>query len=371
VRFLRFARISVGEPASIPDQVRDGPFAGKCSGGPRCSSRPEIKLTRTSRAEPRVIANAHPAKSWRAAGSRASCSPIRPRFSISTLEKGAISPRPAPLYYASRPPSGSSRRWASHCAPTRAPVPAAARGRARRARLLFAPGCAMDRGASISHAAALVRRQGRDSTLPYRLPHRDFVGRGLVAIEFPGNPSGLDAAFTQQGVVSVPNPSGHNLSGHQCARPIPADHRGPSDHLGRDVRDPDHLQVGRGAQLTPVAAPIALLPLGQNERGAIRRPPSDRRTRATRPTGSISRRTVEEPLSRCSCRGVKLFHLSAQARGRGARLRCALWSRPIFSAKADDGLLIERSTCSEAASTEKFAEPLAIASPPPAASRSS
>ena len=72
----------------------------------------------------------------------------------------------------------------------------------------------------------------------------------------------LDAAFTQQGVVSVPNPSGHiylvtNVHGQYrliiVARPtISGEMHGILTTL----------QVGRGAQLTPVAAPIAFIPLG-------------------------------------------------------------------------------------------------------------
>jgi transcriptional regulator with XRE-family HTH domain len=71
----------------------------------------------------------------------------------------------------------------------------------------------------------------------------------------------LDAAFTQQGLVSVPNPSGHiylvtNVHGQYrliiVARPTIS---------GEMYGILTTLQVGRGAQLTPVAAPIALIPL--------------------------------------------------------------------------------------------------------------
>jgi len=70
-----------------------------------------------------------------------------------------------------------------------------------------------------------------------------------------------DAAFTQQGVVSVPNPSGHiylvtNVHGQYrliiVTRPTIS---------GEMFGILTTLQVGRGAQLTPVAAPIALIPL--------------------------------------------------------------------------------------------------------------
>ena len=71
----------------------------------------------------------------------------------------------------------------------------------------------------------------------------------------------IDAAFTQQGVVSVPAPSGHiylvtNVHGQYrliiVARPTIS---------GEMYGILTTLQVGRGAQLTPVAAPIALIPL--------------------------------------------------------------------------------------------------------------
>lgn len=71
----------------------------------------------------------------------------------------------------------------------------------------------------------------------------------------------LDAAFTQHGVVSVPNPSGHiylvtNVHGQYrlviVARPTIS---------GEMYGILTTLQVGRGSQLTPVAAPIAFIPL--------------------------------------------------------------------------------------------------------------
>src|SRR5262249_8246262 len=71
----------------------------------------------------------------------------------------------------------------------------------------------------------------------------------------------LDAAFTQQGLVSVPHQSGHiylvtNIQGQYrliiVARPT---------INGEMYGILTTLQAGRGAQLTPVAAPIALVPL--------------------------------------------------------------------------------------------------------------
>lgn len=72
----------------------------------------------------------------------------------------------------------------------------------------------------------------------------------------------LDAAFTQQGSVSLPNQSGHiylitSIQGQYrlivVARPT---------IRGEMYGILTSLLVGRGAQLTPVAAPIALVPMG-------------------------------------------------------------------------------------------------------------
>jgi transcriptional regulator with XRE-family HTH domain len=105
----------------------------------------------------------------------------------------------------------------------------------------------------------------------------------------------LDAAFTQQGVVSVPNPSGHiylvtNVHGQYrliiVARPtISGEMHGILTTL----------QVGRGAQLTPVAAPIALIPLhGLKEIHFGRIGPDDSCYALYR---KYLKRTVEEPFA--------------------------------------------------------------------------
>jgi transcriptional regulator with XRE-family HTH domain len=105
----------------------------------------------------------------------------------------------------------------------------------------------------------------------------------------------LDAAFTQQGVVSVPNPSGHiylvtNVHGQYrliiVARPTIA-----GDMYGILTT----LQVGRGAQLTPVAAPIALIPLrGFKEVHFGRVGPEDSCYATYR---AYLKRTVDEPFA--------------------------------------------------------------------------
>jgi len=105
----------------------------------------------------------------------------------------------------------------------------------------------------------------------------------------------LDAAFTQQGDVSVPNPSGHiylvtNVHGQYrliiVARPTIS---------GEMYGILTTLQVGRGAQLTPVAAPIALVPLrGFKEIQFGRVGPEDACYATYR---AYLKRTVEEPFA--------------------------------------------------------------------------
>jgi len=105
----------------------------------------------------------------------------------------------------------------------------------------------------------------------------------------------LDAAFTQQGVVSVPNPSGHiylvtNVHGQYrliiVARPtISGEMHGILTTL----------QVGSGAQLTPVAAPLAMIPLkGLKEVQFGRVGPKDACYEIYR---QYLKRTVDEPFA--------------------------------------------------------------------------
>jgi transcriptional regulator with XRE-family HTH domain len=105
----------------------------------------------------------------------------------------------------------------------------------------------------------------------------------------------IDAAFTQNGLVSVPNPSGHiylvtNVHGQYrliiVARPT------ISGELHGILTT---LQVGRGAQLTPVAAPIVLIPLaGLKEVQFGRVAPADACYATYR---QYLKRTVEEPFA--------------------------------------------------------------------------
>jgi transcriptional regulator with XRE-family HTH domain len=105
----------------------------------------------------------------------------------------------------------------------------------------------------------------------------------------------LDAAFTQQGDVSVPNPSGHiylvtNVHGQYrliiVARPTIS---------GEMYGILATLQVGRGAQLTPVAAPIAFIPMKDlKEVHFGRLGPSDSCYATYQ---SHLKRTVEEPFA--------------------------------------------------------------------------
>ena len=105
----------------------------------------------------------------------------------------------------------------------------------------------------------------------------------------------LDAAFTQKGAVSVPNPSGHiylvtNVHGQYrliiVARPTIS---------GEMFGILTTLQVGRGAQLTPVAAPIALIPLrGLKDVCFGRVGPNDSSYALYR---KYLKRTIEEPFA--------------------------------------------------------------------------
>jgi transcriptional regulator with XRE-family HTH domain len=105
----------------------------------------------------------------------------------------------------------------------------------------------------------------------------------------------LDAAFTQHGVVSVPAPSGHiylvtNVHGQYrliiVTRPTIS---------GEMYGILTTLQVGRGAQLTPVAAPITLIPLdGLKEVHFGRVGPSDSCYAMYR---QYLKKTVEEPFA--------------------------------------------------------------------------
>jgi transcriptional regulator with XRE-family HTH domain len=105
----------------------------------------------------------------------------------------------------------------------------------------------------------------------------------------------LDAAFTQAGLVSVPAPSGHiylitNVHGQYrliiVTRPTIS---------GEMFGILTTLQAGRGAQLTPVAAPIALIPLrGLKEVHFGRVGPSDSCYAMYR---QYIKKTVEEPFA--------------------------------------------------------------------------
>ena len=105
----------------------------------------------------------------------------------------------------------------------------------------------------------------------------------------------LDAAFTQDGFVSLPNQSGHiylvtNRQGQYrliiVARPT---------IRGEMYGILTTLLAGRGAQLTPVAAPIALVPLGTVSEAHFGR--IDRGHRCYGPYRDYLKRTVEEPFA--------------------------------------------------------------------------
>jgi transcriptional regulator with XRE-family HTH domain len=105
----------------------------------------------------------------------------------------------------------------------------------------------------------------------------------------------VDSAFTQDGVVSIPNQSGHiylvtNKFGQYrlitVARPTIA---------GEMHGILTTLLAGRGAQLTPVAAPLVLVPLRGVEEVAFGRISTGHRCHAAYKT--ILRRTIDEPFA--------------------------------------------------------------------------
>ena len=193
------------------------------------------------------------------------------KISISTLEKALSGRRPFTLATTIRLEEAlgvSLRRAAADRAAAGA---AAARARARRARLLLAARRLVDRG-RLPHAAAVVRRRRAPSTPT--APRSAGTTRSSCLIFRESERQ--DAIFTQQGLVSVPNQSGHiyfvtNRQGQYrliiVARPT---------IQGEMYGILTTLQVGRGAQLTPVAAPIAFVPLARARRPRLR--PHRRRT---------------------------------------------------------------------------------------------
>ncbi len=105
----------------------------------------------------------------------------------------------------------------------------------------------------------------------------------------------LDAAFTQQGTVAIPNLSGHiylatNTSGQHrliiISRP---------SITGEMYGILTTLQAGRGAQLTPVSAPIVLIPMGSAPDAQFGRIAPDHASYAS--YLAYLKRTVEEPFA--------------------------------------------------------------------------
>ena len=105
----------------------------------------------------------------------------------------------------------------------------------------------------------------------------------------------LDAAFTQHGVVSMPSQSGHIYlvtNRHGQYRTIVLSRPTVGGEMYGVLTT---LIAGRGSQLTPAAAPIALLPLaGVGDPVYGRISPGDRRHGAYR---ASLRRAVEEPFA--------------------------------------------------------------------------
>jgi hypothetical protein len=132
----------------------------------------------------------------------------------------------------------------------------------------------------------------------------------------------LDAAYTQYGEVAVPNQSGHiylvtNRHGQHrlitVSRPT---------ILGEMYGIITTLLAGRGSLLTPIAAPIAFLPIKMIAKPTLGRV-TEGRSPTTRPIASICARRSKSR-SRCSCEWSALAPLIAE---HGSRKR-----DPIHSA---------------------------------------
>lgn len=180
----------------------------------------------------------------------------RAKISISTLEKALSGRRPLTLATTIRLEEAlgvSLRKRPAEPAPT-APPPASGvapddlGGYARR-------GVAWIEGTYVTLRPSFG---GNDAIYAYRT--EIAWDEAASCLQFKESER-LDAAFTQWGTVSVPNQSGHiylvtNRNGQYrliiVGRPTIA-----GDMYGILTT----LQVGRGAQLTPVASPIALVPL--------------------------------------------------------------------------------------------------------------
>jgi len=179
----------------------------------------------------------------------------RARISISTLEKALTGRRPFTLATTIRLEEALGVPLRKPNADANGPAPSAAG---------LAPG---ELGYYSRPAVSWI--EGSYLTLRPSFGNRDAIYAYKTEITWDAGRSSLifreseriDAAFTQQGLVSVPHQSGHiylvtNIQGQYrliiVARPT---------INGEMYGILTTLQAGRGAQLTPVAAPIALVPL--------------------------------------------------------------------------------------------------------------
>ena len=146
----------------------------------------------------------------------------------------------------------------------------------------------VDRG-HLSHHPAVLRRARRDLCLSHR-----HLWDERISLIFRESER-LDSDFTQYGSVAVPNQSGHiylvtNRHGQYrlitVARPtITGEMHGILTTL----------LAGRGSQLTPIAAPIAFVPIKKVARPSFGRISSDDANYAV--YRQHLRRTTEEPFA--------------------------------------------------------------------------
>ncbi len=246
----------------------------------------------------------------------------RAKISISTLEKALSGRRPFTLGDHD-PPGRSARRRLAEIRSTNGSRDDRAFKRrcAGRSRRLCAAFGAVDRG-HLSHHPAVLRRARCDLCLS----HRHRLGRGALQPDLSRVASGSIPISRNMASVAVPNQSGHiylvtNRHGQYrlitVARPtITGEMHGILTTL----------LAGRGSQLTPIAAPIAFVPL-RAESACTDRAIALRSTRIAttshsryRPSLKYRRLRSAAPVSGCD--GIR-SRCSCPKRPSHARVDCA------------------------------------------------
>ena len=231
-------------------------------------------------------------RSWRAAGSPGSSSPQQARISLSTLEKALSGRRPFTLATIVRLEQalGVSLRNGARTGTTVGTSRAAG------------PEMAPDELGSYSRAAVswiegaylTIRPSFGDKTAVYAYCTEIAWDAARSSLVFRESER-LDAAFSQQGVVSAPSFSGHIYlvtNEHGQHRLIVVGRPSISGEMHGILTT---LQVGRGAHLIPVSTPIALVPLKRIAGPHFGR--IDRAHGAYAQYRALLKRTLDEPFA--------------------------------------------------------------------------